>query len=136
MNGFVKLRITGEGLPIQDVTNKLERTPDFSYKKGDVFIDERFKRRPVIYKEDCWLVEAEKNNDESLEECIERFILGFNEKTSYLKEFSKRFNLTVWISAYPEKEQTNIHLSAETTAIIAAMGASIDYNIAFLKEFY
>ena len=40
------------------------------------------------------------------------------------------------LAAYPDEEQSNIHLSPNTLKLIADIGISVDFNILFLKEFY
>jgi len=53
-----------------------------------------------------------------MEKCIEQFMLDLHYATEYLKMLSLRTNITVWISAFPEGEQCNVHLSEKTLAVI------------------
>jgi len=135
MGGFIKLRIVGEGLDIQRVSDKLGRAPDFSYKKGDIYFNKITKSK-TVYQENCWMAEAEKKEHETLDECVEVFILGFFRTAKQLKEISEKFSSTFWISAYPENEQSTIHLSKKVIFALGEMGVPVDFTVAFLKDFY
>ena len=135
MTGFVTLRITGQGLILQEITDKLGRYPDYSYKKGDVYTSKRSGRR-IVYKEDAWLSEVKNKEGESLENCIEQFVLSFCYVADYLKALATKFDVCIWISAFSESEQSNVHLSEHTIVALCAIGASVDVNVMFLEDFY
>ena len=135
-NGFIKLRITGHNLKLEEISEKFARQPGLTYRKGDSYTSKYSDRKPVTYKEDCWMYEVEKSENMTLEAAIEKFVSEFADCADYLKELSEQNNITLWISAYPDEEQDNIHLSPKTLRHIADLGISIDFDIMFLKDFY
>ena len=136
LDGFVKLRIAGDGLNFCEITDTLGVLPDFSYRKGDTYVDKFRTGRVIIYDEDCWLAEVKKSDNETVEECIEKFVLKLYHAVNYLKMLASRFDVTLWISLYPNSEQANFRLSRKTVCALSEMGISVDFDIAFLKEFY
>ena len=135
-NEFIKLRITGQNLNLEEITEKLSHKPSFTYRKGDSYIPKYADKKPIMYKEDCWLLEVEKDVTQTLDDTIIKFVSNFTDKTGYLQELSGEYDVTLWVSAYPDEEQSNIHLSPDTLKVIADMGISVDFNILFLKDFY
>ncbi len=135
-NGFVKLRISGYGLNLEEITEKLRIKPTFSCRAGEEYTFKSGDNKVATYKEDCWIAETEKRQKETLDQTIERFMLEFQISSEYIKELSNKFDVTLWISAYPDEEQSNIHLSKDTLKVINDMGISLDFNVLFLKDFY
>ena len=64
------------------------------------------------------------------------FLTRFIKSKEYIKELSDNFDATLWVSVYPDDEQSNIHLENKTLKIISDMGLIVDLDIMFLKEFY
>ena len=67
MNAFVKLRISGLGLDLQDITKNISIEPDVSYKKGDVVVSE-ITGKETVHREDSWIVGFETKGEKSVEE--------------------------------------------------------------------
>ena len=135
-NGFIKLRIVGQNLKLEEITEKLSQLPSFTYRKGDRYTPKYGEKKAIVYKEDCWLLTLEKDESQTFDDAINEFLSKLKNSTDYLKELSSNFDVTLWISAYPDEEQSNIHLSPDTLKLIANMGISVDLNNLFLKEFY
>ena len=135
MNSFIKLRISGDGLNLQEITDQLGLLPSHTSRKGDAFIS-RWRHEKIIYQEDCWLAEHEPSEGAKLELEIEHFATQLKPSAAYLKSLSEKYNVTFWISAYPEGEQANVHITAKTIGILSELGATLDCSMAFLKEFY
>ena len=136
MKGFVDIRISGDALNFQEITESLGITPSHICKKGDTHVSKIIKGQTTIYKEDCWISGGETENDEIVEHCIERFVSSILPASDYLKELSNNYVITLWVSTYPESEQTNIHLSKTAIKALSEMGMSLDCSSAFLKDFY
>ncbi len=134
--GFIKLRISGQNLNFEEISRMLAQQPSFTCRKGDCYTPKFGDKKPVIYEEDCWLLETEKDGELSFDDAIKMFLSKVKKSTDYLKELSSGFDVTLWISAYPDEQQSNIHLSPDTLKMIADMGISVDMNSLFLKELY
>lgn len=135
-NGFVKLIIRGQDINLEEITQKLSQQPSFSYRKGDCYTPQFGDKTPVIYKENCWGLEVEKQECETFDDVLYAFLTRFNGSTEYIKDLVKDHNVIVWVSVYPDEEQGNIHLENKTLKLLADMGLAIDFDIMFLNDFY
>ena len=140
---FVRLRIIGEGLNLQEITDKIGIAPDTSYKKDEERIINVLRREEkVIYKEDGWIAETgtkyNKKHEpiESIESVIDRFMKMLCPATEYIRELSSKAAITFWIDGYPDSEQQNVHISKEVIKNLFDMGITLDCSMAFLKPFY
>jgi len=136
MKSFVKLRISGVGLNLQEISDQLGLAPDQAYKKGDACAHREHGGEAAAYHEDCWMVGLESDEDMTVEENVERLVSMLISSSVYLKALSKEHNVTVWVSAYPDAEQANIHIAAPTIAALSEIGAALDCSTLFLKDFY
>ena len=135
MSDFIDLRISGMGLDLQDITKNLSMKPAFSSKKGDVIFN-KATGTETIHKEDSWIVGVETAPGASIEQTIEKFLKQLIPAASYLKDLAAKFEVTVWVSTFPETEQINVHLSPQAINDIHEIGASFDCSVKFLKQFY
>lgn len=136
MKSFINLRISGQGLNLEEITQKLKSVPDRTYKRGDIFVDQKHGGKKVIYQEDCWILGYEPDENTSFEEELEYFVTKFKNASAYLKSLAEEHNITIWISTYPDCEQANTHISFPTINILNEIGATLDCSVTFLKEFY
>ena len=133
--GYVKLRITGQDLNLEQINNELSQQPSFTYRKGDTYTPKFGDKQPIIYKEDCWLFEVEKQEDETIDATVYRFLTKFEKSKEYINKLSQKAELTLWVSVYPDNEQSNIHLENKTLKLLADIGLAVDFDIMFLKDF-
>ena len=134
--GFVKLRITGQDLNLEQINNELSQQPSFTYRKCDTYTPKFGDKQPIICKEDCWLFEVEKQEDETIDATVYRFLTKFEKSKEYINKLSQKAELTLWVSVYPDNEQSNIHLENKTLKLLADIGLVVDFDIMFLKNFY
>jgi len=87
-----------------------------------------------IARDTCPKTETASN--ETIEKATKRFLDGLLPSAAYLKNLAGKYNATLWISAYPETEQINLHLSQNTIKRIFDLGITLDFSIMFLKQFY
>jgi len=134
MTGFLTLRISGLGLCLDNITNKLEIKPTYTYKKGDTYYD-KYTNSTIVYMEDCWMTdkEIETNNPENEMLC---FILLLTDKAGYIRELARGFEVILWLSLYPESEKNNVHLPYNIIEAIYKLGISMDIEVTDLREFY
>ena len=134
--GFIKLRISGQDLNFEEITKTLSRQPSFTYHKGDAYTPKFGDKKPIIYKEDCWLFEEALQTGKPLDEAVYAFAAQFEKSKTYLKEAAATNDITLVLSLYPDDEQSNILLMNKTLALLSDMGLSVSVDIMFLKEFY
>ena len=87
-NGFIKLRIAGQNLNLEEITQKLSQQPSFIYRKGDFYTPKFGDKQPIIYEEDCWIFEVEKQEDETFDDMLYAFLTRFIKSKEYIKELS------------------------------------------------
>ena len=134
--GYVDIRISGIGLDEEAISKNLGLIPNTFYTKGDTFVDEKYGGTKIEYEEDCWIVGTETEFNEAIEHTIDRFLEVLLPSAEYLKDLSRKHNITLWVSLYPEDEQSNIHISGKTINALCQIGISLDCSVSFLKDFY
>jgi hypothetical protein len=133
---FINLRISGLGLNLPEITDQLKIAPSHAYKKGDIYYSKKPIVKEIIYQEDCWISGTENQPDDAVEQAIDGFLEKLLPSSIFLKELARKHNVTIWISAYPDSEQANIHLSSQTINALSEIGATLDCSMALLKDFY
>ena len=88
--GYVKLRITGQDLNLEQINNELSQQPSFTYRKGDTYTPKFGDKQPIIYKEDCWLFEVEKQEDETIDATVYRFLTKFEKSKEYINKLNQK----------------------------------------------
>jgi len=136
MRSYINLRICGQGLNLQEITNKLGLLPVNARKKGEVHVDEKYSGKSKIFQEDFWIGEYRPSENVKLEDELEHFLVQLKPSAAYLKSLAEKHTVTVWVSSYLEKEQANVHISSTAIDVLSEIGATLDCSMAFLKDFY
>ena len=136
MKHFVTLRISGQGLALQEITDRLGVLPSTAYRKGDAFLDAKLGHGATVYQEDCWLYQAEGADGEPLDQVLAGFVETFEGAADDLRALSDSCAVTLWVSSYPEEEQTNFHIDRKTIAFLAGIHATLDLSVSFLGSIY
>jgi hypothetical protein len=131
---FISFRISGIGLDINAITDKMGLKPCYTFKKGDV-IKDRFS---VVHvqNEDCWMFDTEPQASDDLDKIISEFVSKYLTNRAFIRELSEKSNVTVWCEIYPESEQYNIHLSSSVIFLLQDLGVSLDVSMLNLQRFY
>ena len=135
-NGFVKLKITGQSLNFEEIIQELSQRPSFTYCKGDCYTPKFGDKQSIIYKEDCLIFETEKQESETLDDMLYNFLTRFANLKECINKLSLDAKVSLWVSVYPNDEQSMIHLENKTLELLADMGLVVDFDIMFLKDFY
>jgi len=136
MESYIKLRICGHGLNLQEITNQLGMTPVNARKKGEIFIDEKYGMRVTVFQEDFWLGGYKPRQNSKLEDEIEYFAMKLKPSATYLKALAEKHDVRFWVSLHLEEIQANVHISPATINALSEMGAKLDCSMMFLKDFY
>ena len=136
MKTYIDLRISGSGLNLQEITDQLSMTPDYAYKKGDTYIDCKHDGKITVYEEDCWITGYNADGNKNLCENIEDFLRKLESSSTYIKRLAETNDVTIWVTAHLDSEQANIHFTLPTINSLSKIGATLDCNVAFLKDFY
>ena len=133
--GFIDLVIRGIGLCNDEISTRLDMTPNRFNKKGDTHKD-KYTNKTTIYSEDSWYAGIEIKQGESPEDALTRFVDILHPHSDYIKSLSTSFDVILWLSLYPDDEQMNVHLSPSMISRICDMCISIDVSAMFLKQIY
>jgi hypothetical protein len=134
MSDFVKLRISGTGMSLDEITDTLSIYPKYAYKKGDTHYD-KYTDKTITYQEDCWLI-SRSIEPESFEDDLRSFLLLFQDKSAFIKSLSESCEVMLWLSLYPESNHFNIHFSPEIIEMAHSLGVCMDVEVSDLREFY
>ena len=136
MKSFVALRISGNELNTNIISEELGIIPHYTQKKGNPITSKYTNEIVGHYEEDCWIYEIESNCKDTTEMCLERLFLTILPHSKYLKNLSAKHNVTIWVSIYPDNEQNNLHLSENILKVICEMGATLEISTLFLESLY
>ena len=134
MKSFLSLRISGIYIDVDMISEQFGK-PHYTYKKGQEMMS-KFNEKADVYDEDCCIYSTESTHSETAEMCLNRFLKTILPKSKLLKSMSEIYNITLWISIYPDDEQNNFHISKDSLKAIYNMGITLDISTYFLKEFY
>ena len=135
VKGFVNLRISGTGLCNEKISAGLNISHSHFNKKGDTYTN-KYTKKTITYPEDSWYAGIEAQEDETPEDMLSRFVDMLHPHSEYLNKISSSFDVTLWLSFYPDNEQMNVQLTHSTILKICDMGISMNIGAMFLKEIY
>ncbi|MHB1453860.1 MAG: DUF4279 domain-containing protein [Saccharofermentanales bacterium] len=134
ISGYIYLRISGESLDFDEISKMLNILPKNAYKKGDRKVLDNSEE--ITYKEDCWLAEYGISAKTEISLAINGFLSQFQKGHDYLRDISKRNEITLWISVYPNDIQANIHFPNHIVKMISDIGIDMDISMTYLEDFY
>lgn len=130
---FINLRISGEGLALDEITKTIGITPKHAYKKGEKSF---YKGNEVRYEEDCWIAVAEIENTADTEQELINFVHLLCEHAEDVKALSRKHVATLWVTIYQDETQYNLHVSSDIMRKLSEMGVSLDVTCMQLQEYY
>lgn len=132
---FVNLRISGQSIDFERITESLSISPNHICKKDDMKYD-KITKKHFTCSEDCWTGGIQIENEEETENKINGFIDLLYENKEMIQQLSKCHNITLWITLHPDTIQFNLHLSNKVLKKINELGIDIDITCMYLQEFY
>lgn len=132
---FVDLRISGQNIDLEGLTESLSIPPNHICKKGDVKYD-GITKKYFTYSEDCWTGGIQVENEEETESKISGFIDLLYKNKETIQQLSKFHHITLWITLHPDTNQFNLHLSNKILEKINELGINVDITCMYLQEFY
>ena len=123
---YINLRISGEFLEPNAVTEALDIAPDVFYQKGDW---NGFQGAEVLFTEGCWLRCAEAENIKDLDSCLLSFLEPFMAKLETFQSLLDSYDVSLRLDVKPEAPQVNFHLAPSTLALLASLGISFDFMV-------
>jgi hypothetical protein len=133
IGAYLYFKIIGENLNFDEINSTLNILPSNIYRKGDVFKN-RFV--DVVTQEDCWSANYEIPEIQSLEDAMLSFIQPYIIQQKYITNLSKKYDVKLWISLYPDNNQMNINLSKKIITALYDLKIELEITAAYLSEFY
>jgi len=122
---YIYTRITGNDLIIDEITNALELTPAFSYKKGETKITEFGEN--VVYIEDCWQHEILVKAKTELNALLLKHLRFLADKNNIFEVYKKKHKVQLGIMLYYDDYQNTIIFSQEISKMLAKL--DIDFYV-------
>lgn len=116
---FLTLKITGNGIPFQEIEAAVGRAAQFAYRAGETK-DTRFGQ--VTY------AEIDKAVGDLVQTCYRNQQL--------FAQWAQKYRVWLCLSVYPESVQMHVSLSAETLRQMAACGMEMTTSVMSLELFY
>ena len=117
---FIKLRISGNGLPHEEIRGKLKINAEYNYNE----------------LADCIIYTKEADLSVPIDTLVGGFVDELYAERDFLLSLSASYEMTLWLSVYPEKEQAQIGISNSNLQKIADCGVDFHATVMFLEQFY
>lgn len=130
---FLTLRITGNGIPFQEIEAAVGRAAQFVYHAGETR-ETRFGQ--VTYAEDGIAFSEEIAQDAEIDRAVCDLVKTCYENRQLFAQWAQKYRVWLCLSVYPESVQMHISLSAETLRQMAACGMEITTSVMSLEPFY
>ena len=130
---FLTLRITGNGIPFQDIEAAVGRAAQFVYHAGETR-ETRFGQ--VTYAEDGIAFRKEIAQDAEIDSAVARLVQTCYENRQLFAQWAQKYRIWLCLSVYPECVQMHVSLPAETLRQMAACGMEMTTSVMSLELFY
>lgn len=133
MANFLKLRISGEKLPV-DLLRRTFVGEDCSVcLRGNHYYD-RVEKREKMMEQDVFLVTAEYAQEMPFHEAVSDFVKLLVPNRQIISQMTKTSQVMLWASLYPENRHFNVALLPETLSILSQLGVELHIETTFLGE--
>lgn len=130
---FLTLRITGNGIPFQEIEAAVGRAAPFVYHAGETR-GTRFGQ--VTYAEDGIAFSEEIAQDAEIDRAVCDLVKTCYENRQLFAQWAQKYRVWLCLSVYPESVQMHVSLSAETLRQMAACGMEMTTSVMSLEPFY
>lgn len=130
---FLTLRITGNGIPFQDIEAAVGRAAQFAYRAGETG-ETRFGQ--VTYAEDGVAFREEIAQDAEIDSAVAGLVQTCYENRQLFAQWAQKYRVRLCLSVYPESVQMHVSLSVETLRQMAACGMEMTTSVMSLEPFY
>jgi len=110
------LRIHGDGVPIEEISERLGVEPTHLHRKG-----ERFGLSSPAWKDDAWHFEPALPSTESLERHIEALWQVVRPQIGYLKSLKRRFKVDVFCGYRSNCDTAGFEVSHECLELFTSL---------------
>jgi Domain of unknown function (DUF4279) len=118
------LRVHGDGVPLDEITQKLGVAPSSVHRKGD-----RPGPRPPAYSDDAWHYESPLAATESLERHIDAIWHVVQPHLEYLKLLKKRFTVDVFCGYQSNCDTAGFEVSYRSLELFTALEVPFGVSI-------
>ncbi len=130
---YLCLRISGEKLDFNELKCQLPFENTHCCKKGECV--ERLGIE-TEFTEDIWQTKFEFENITEFHNGMYEFVKRLESNAKYINRLAQDNSVSLWVTAYPDEIQTNIHISPDIIKILCAMGIDLDISIMNLNAIY
>ena len=130
---FLTLKITGNGIPFQEIETAVGRAAQFAYRAGETK-DTRFGQ--VTYAEDGIAFSEEIAQGAEIEKAVGDLVQTCYSNQQLFAQWAQEYYVWLCLSVYPEDVQMHVSLSAETLRQMAACGMEMTTSVMSVEPFY
>lgn len=130
---FLTLRITGNGIPFQEIETAVGRAAQFAYHAGETR-ETRFGQ--VTYAEDGIAFSEEIAQDAEIDKAVGDLVQTCYRNQQLFAQWAQEYRVRLCLSVYPESVQMHVSLSAETLRQMTACGMEMTTSVMSLEPFY
>lgn len=130
---FLTLKITGNGIPFQEIETAVGRAVQFAYHAGET---RKTRFGQVTYAEDGIVFSEEIAQDAEIDSAVARLVQICYENRQLFAQWAQQYRVLLCLSVYPEDVQMHVSLSAETLRQMTACGMEMTTSVMSLELFY
>jgi hypothetical protein len=120
---YAYLRVAGDALPLDEITEQMGVAPTESWRKGDA-------GRYASHRDSGWCLHSPLPRENlRIDEHIEALLPLLEARAPAVRELGTRFNLYLECVGSFAKSSPGFFLSKDVVARIAALGLPIDYDV-------
>ena len=121
------LRIFGDELIPEEITERIGCEPTWSYRKGDV--DHLRSGKDIVRKTGMWLLEATATEPEDLNLQVKEVISRLTSNLDVWKALNREFEIDLYCGLFLESTNDGLSLSAETLAALGERGVELGLQV-------
>ena len=122
----VSLRIFGEELDLEVITNMLGRKPTKIRKKGDLTVDEKGE---VTYNSVGWILESEKNDKENIGDKIRNILNSLNSDINVWKSIAGKCHVDIFCGLFLKRTNMGFMLPIDIIKMLSYRGIPVSFDI-------
>jgi len=121
------LRIMGDDLDPDEITQLLGKVPTKAERKGDR--TDYPSGRSKIARGGMWRIIAAGREPGDLDAQVAEILAGTTEDLSVWRALSRRFEVQLFVGLFLEVGNEGLYVSRETTALLGARSIAVDFDI-------
>ena len=121
------LRMSGEDLDPNEITELIGKPPSIARKKGDKF--KTPKGKSIIARTGLWAIKVDDKVPGNINDQIAEILKGTTQEVEIWLGLSKRFEVEIFCGLFLEYGNEGLDVSSNTMKLLGSRGIALDLDI-------